>query len=99
MADADANVVPLDVVTSVDINPERILRSALEAGMAEVVILGIDKDGDEYFASSLASGPETLWHLQRASYRLLKIVDDIPPRKSTPDGVEAQVIPLKPTTE
>jgi hypothetical protein len=38
--------------------------------------MGTAKDGSEYFASSLASGPETVWHLERAKLKLLRIVDE-----------------------
>jgi hypothetical protein len=70
------NVVILPVVTTLDIPAERVLSAAAEAGLTEVVVVGRDKDGDEYFASSLADGGDVLWHLERAKLRLLRMADD-----------------------
>lgn len=70
-----SNVVELPVVTRLDIDPQRVLAGALEAGMQQVVIVGYDKDGDEFFASSLADGADALWHLERAKMKLLKAGD------------------------
>ncbi len=71
-----SNVVDLPVITTLDIDPRRILAKALEAGMTTVVVVGVDKDGNEFFASSIADGADALWHLERAKYRLLKVVDE-----------------------
>ena len=39
----------------------------------EVVIVGYEADGSFYFASTRASGPDTLWLLAQAQRRLLEI--------------------------
>ena len=70
------DVTVLNTVTSLDLPADRILDAAKEIGMEGVVIVGYTKDGDEYFASSYADGGTTGWHLDRAKYKLLKIVDD-----------------------
>lgn len=70
------DVVILPVVTRLDIPPERILKGALEADLTEVVVVGYDKDGNEYFAASMASGGDALWHLERAKLKLLKVSDE-----------------------
>jgi hypothetical protein len=67
------DVVELDVVTSLDLPPERILNKALEKDLAGVIVVGTDKDGEFYFASSYAAGPEVLWLLEGAKMKLLKI--------------------------
>lgn len=74
MAD-ESNVVVLPVATRLDLPPERILNAALARGLSEVVIVGFDNDGEEYFASSKSDGGDVLWHLQRAAHKLLKIAD------------------------
>lgn len=71
----DSNVVILPVITRLDLPPERILNAALSADLTEVVILGTDKDGNEYFASSQGGGPDVLWHLERAKLKLLGMPD------------------------
>lgn len=67
-----SNVVDLPVITTLDLDPQRVIAKALEAGMTEVVIIGYDKDGDEYFASSVSDGGDVLWHIERAKLRLLR---------------------------
>lgn len=83
-----AEIVLLNVVTSLDIAPERVLMSALEADLREIVICARDKHGEEYFASSVADGGDALWLLMRCQRLLLKVVDDMEPRrKLTQPGV------------
>lgn len=67
-----SNVVELPIVTRLDIDPQRVLAGAMEAGMTEVVIIGYDSNGDEVFKSSLADGADALWHLERAKLKLLR---------------------------
>lgn len=65
------NVVNLNVVTRLDLPPERILNAALEADLSEVVIIGRDQDGNEYFASSIADGADVVWLAQRMTLKLV----------------------------
>lgn len=86
-------VVALPVVTSCDLPPERLLQAAIDAGLSEVVIVGFDKDGEEYFSSSVADGGSVLWNLERAKMRLLRMPDDHPRENvSNPEG---QVVEFK----
>lgn len=66
------DVVILGGATRLDIPPERVLSGALGAGMSKVVVVGYDKDGNEYLASSVADGAEIVWLLERAKYKLIK---------------------------
>lgn len=70
-----SNVVDLPVVTTLDLNPDRVLNAAI-GQLEEVVIVGFDKDGNEYFASSKADSGNVIYHLERAKYKLLKMADD-----------------------
>lgn len=65
------NVVALGAVTSLDIPPDRILAAALTQGLQQVVIMGYDADGDEYFASSVADGGDVLWLMEKLKIQLL----------------------------
>lgn len=76
MSDKNDNVVEWGGITRHDLSAERLLQKALETGLDEVVILGFDNDGNEYFASSKADGANVLWHLKRAEFKLLKYADD-----------------------
>lgn len=70
-----ADVVILDVVTKLDLPPERILRQALETDLDAALVLGWTKDGQFYFASSYASSPENLYLMERARHELFKVED------------------------
>jgi hypothetical protein len=71
------NVVELGCVTRLDMPPERILDKAGEEDLKSVVIMGYYNDSDElYFASSLASGPEVLWLIERLKKLLLEVEEE-----------------------
>ena len=69
------SVVHLNVVTKLDIDPDRVLTAAV-GSMKEVIVIGFDKEDEEYFASSVANGADVLWHLERAKLKLLKLIDE-----------------------
>lgn len=66
-------VVELDVVTSLNLPVERILRKAGEADLDGVVVIGWTKAGERYFSASYADGPEVLWLLKLAEKDLLAV--------------------------
>jgi len=68
------NVVPFTGVTRLDLPADQVLDRAV-GKLKSVVIVGELEDGSEYFASSIADGPDVLWALERAKLRLLQIVD------------------------
>ena len=74
---SDLKIVPkvsvLSVITTLDVDSQRVLQAALDAEVKEVVVIGLSKDGDFYFASSQASGPEVLWVLEKAKNKLLNV--------------------------
>ena len=73
------NVVQLDVLTTLDVPPEKVLNRALKAGLTEVIIAGYDKDGELYTASSVADGGAALWLVEMFKKKLLEIgnIDDV----------------------
>lgn len=70
-----AQIIELETITTLDLPPERILRKAVEADLDQVIVIGYDKGGNEYFASSISNGPEVVWALERAKLRLLRTAD------------------------
>lgn len=70
-----ADIVELKCVTSLEIPPDRILNRAIESGLKSVIIIGETEDGQEYFCSSIANGPDVVWQIERAKLRLLRTVD------------------------
>lgn len=71
------NVEWLGNPTTLDLDPQILLLKALNERMKEVVIIGYDRDGFEYFASSVSDGGNVLWHIERAKHNLLKITDQM----------------------
>lgn len=63
--------------TRLTVPPEKMLKSALEAGLTEVVIIGFDKNGGWYFASSEADGQVPLYHCSKAIYKLHQMEDKL----------------------
>jgi hypothetical protein len=68
-----AEVLPFTGITRLDTDPSRVLAGAQDANLTEVVVIGVDADGEEYFASSQADGAAVLWHLERAKWRLMRM--------------------------
>jgi hypothetical protein len=66
------NVVFLKTITKLDLPPDRILEAA-KGELEGVVVLGYDKEGGEYFASSYADGGQVLWLLERLKKQLLEV--------------------------
>jgi len=64
------NVIPLGGVTRLDVPIERICDAAKEE-LENCVIMGWDKDGELYFASSISDGGDVLWIMEKAKLLLL----------------------------
>lgn len=70
-----SNVVDLPVITSLDHDPARVLARALDVELDKVIVIGVTKNGDEFFASSVADGGDVIWQMERAKLKLLRIAD------------------------
>jgi len=68
------DVIDLPVVTTIDLDPDRVLKAA-EGELEGVIIAGWGKDGEFFYSSSMAAGPECLWLLELAKKKLLEIGD------------------------
>lgn len=66
------NIVNLNCVTKLDLPADRILESAF-GKLESVVVIGYDRDGEEYFASSIADGGAALWLMERLKQKLLNV--------------------------
>ena len=71
-----SNVVRFTGITTLDLDADHVLESAI-GQLDGVVVVGFDKDGQEYFASSYADGGDVLWLFERAKKRLLEMPDDL----------------------
>lgn len=71
------NVVPLrGLYTTIDSDPEDVLKTALEEDLQGCVILGYTQDGREYFSSSFADGGKILWLTERIKHLLIDDQED-----------------------
>lgn len=69
------NVVLFTGITRHNLPADRVVES-IPKDMTDVVVIGYDADGEFYFASSVADGPEVLWRLEQAKLALLRIEAD-----------------------
>ena len=67
------NVVTLPCITKLDLRPDKVLEEAKGKTSDGVVVIGYTEDGELYFASSIAAGPEVLWLLEKAKKEIIAI--------------------------
>ena len=70
------NVTVLPVITTLDLDVERVLQEAIEAKPNYVMVIGENADGNLYFASSKSDGGEALWWIEKAKKALLEVFDE-----------------------
>ena len=69
------NVIPIGGVTKLDLPPDMVLEKAI-GKLNKVIIIGYDKDGEHYFASSVADGGDVLWLIEKFKRSLLNVGED-----------------------
>jgi hypothetical protein len=69
------NVTVLPVITTLDLDVERVLQAAIEAKPKSVWIIGEDSNGQLYFASSQSDGGTALWWMEKAKKVLMEVAD------------------------
>jgi hypothetical protein len=67
-----SNVILFNGITKLDLDPDMVLENS-KGKLEGVILLGYDKDGEEYFASTYADGGEVLWLIERMKLRLLNV--------------------------
>lgn len=67
-----AQLIRFRGITRLDLAPDDVLGAAV-GELSTVVVLGYDKDGKEYFASSVSDGADVLWLLERCKVNLLQV--------------------------
>lgn len=48
------------------VDPMRIVEAAAERGFQELILIGVDKDGEPYLATSTGDAAKVLWYLESA---------------------------------
>ena len=64
-----AKIIPLNCVTRLDLPVDRVLEAAKDK-LEGVVLIGYDKEGEFYAASTYADGGIVSWLLDECKYRL-----------------------------
>ena len=65
------NVAMFPGISPNDYDAKLMLEAASRADLDSVIIIGWDKDGEMFFSSSMASGHECLWLIEKAKTALL----------------------------
>ncbi len=60
-------------ITSDNVPVSAVLRGADKVKLSSTIVLGWDKDGEFYFASSDSDGKDVLWLLEYAKKRLMEV--------------------------
>ncbi len=64
-------VIELDVPTTVDMSPEKVLSDAIEADLAEVLVIGWDKNGNFYGSGSTSDIAENIYLMERLRFNIM----------------------------
>jgi hypothetical protein len=67
-----AKILDFTGITRLDLDPDRVLAKAIGA-VDSVIVIGYDKDGELYIATSYADGGDMLWALEQTKKKLLEI--------------------------
>jgi hypothetical protein len=62
-------------MTRLDLPADRILEEAM-GKLDQTVVIGYDKDGELYVASSVADGADILWFLEVAKRKLFEVTQN-----------------------
>ena len=69
-------VTVLPVITTLDVDVERVLQKAIEAKPKYVLVIGENAEGNLYFSSSQSDGGTALWWMEKAKKALMEVYDD-----------------------
>ena len=71
-----AKIFPIGTITKLDIPPDAILESA-KGQLEGVVLIGFDKKGDVYAASSYADGGNIMWLLEACKRKMFDSLEEL----------------------
>lgn len=66
------DVIKFDGITRLDIPANDVLGGAVDANLESAVVMGYDQEGEFYFASSIANGPDVLWLMENLKKMLIE---------------------------
>jgi len=65
------NIHYLDIVTKLDISPDRVVDAIKEQNLKEIIVIGYSEDDEFFFTSNKADATAVLWMLEKAKKILL----------------------------
>lgn len=72
---SDDNVLKFTGISRCDVPPDQVLSEAI--GKCEsVIVIGYDKEGDHYFACSMADSAIALWLIEKFKRELLQMGEE-----------------------
>ena len=66
-----ADIIQLDQPTQAGVEPAQILRGAIAANLADVLVIGWTAGGELYAASSTADATEHVWLMESLKHAIL----------------------------
>ena len=66
-------IIPIGGITKLDLDPDVILEMA-KGKLEGTVIIGFDKDGEVYAASSYADGGTVMWLLEACKTKMMESI-------------------------
>lgn len=71
----NGKIISFGGTTTLNMPPDKVLKSAI-GKLESVIIIGYDKNENEYFASSIADSGDILWLIERCKQELLTLSED-----------------------
>jgi hypothetical protein len=65
-------ILEFNGVTRLDINPDIVIAAAQKRRLDGIIMIGLEEDGEFFFASSYADGGDVLWLMELAKKRLME---------------------------
>jgi len=66
-------IIPIGGITKLDLPADRILEAA-KGRLEGVVLIGFDKEGSVYAASSYADGGDVMWLLEMCKQKMMESI-------------------------
>jgi hypothetical protein len=70
------NVVVLDGWTKLDIPSSRVLEEAIKSDLQTAVVMGYDKEGQLYFASTIGNLGDVCWLMELSKQLMLRVSEE-----------------------
>lgn len=68
----DEKILHWDGITTLELPVERILETALDSDLDQVIVIGVEQDGEFYLSSSKTDCDKLLWLIEVAKKRLME---------------------------